>query len=172
MRLLLFLIFLSCQADAQFIEVAHAELVDPIARSELIALKQLVNQRFDDQDKAVSAALAAVAASSAAAVASSKEAVTKADAATEKRFDAVNEFRNTLKDQQTLFIQRIEADQRFSQITERVASLQARLDKAEGSGSGASALWQYIIAAIGVALGVFGAYHIISAAKPSRNDRR
>lgn len=55
-------------------------------------------QRFDAQEKAVAAALAAA-----------KEAVVKAEAASEKRFDSVNEFRNTLKDQTATFITRGEA---------------------------------------------------------------
>ncbi len=56
------------------------------------------SQRFDAQEKAVAAALAAA-----------KEAVTKAEAAAEKRFDSVNEFRNTLKDQTATFLTRGEA---------------------------------------------------------------
>lgn len=54
-------------------------------------------QRFDAQEKAVAAALAAA-----------KEAVVKQDAASEKRFDSVNEFRNTLKDQTGTFVTRAE----------------------------------------------------------------
>jgi len=50
-------------------------------------------QRFDAQEKAVIAALAAA-----------DRANTKAELAADKRFDAVNEFRQTLTDQTATFI--------------------------------------------------------------------
>lgn len=55
------------------------------------------NQRFESQDRAVSAALAAA-----------EKAVAKAEIAAEKRFDAVNEFRGQLKDQAATFVTRTE----------------------------------------------------------------
>ena len=54
-------------------------------------------QRFDAQEKAVAAALAAA-----------KEAVLKAEVSNDKRFESVNEFRNTLKDQQGTYVTRTE----------------------------------------------------------------
>ena len=56
------------------------------------------DQRFEDSKEAISAALAA-----------SKEAVVKAELATEKRFDSVNEFRGALSDAQTRYITKTEA---------------------------------------------------------------
>ncbi len=83
-------------------------LLTTAAVSEELSLSQLkividerdrqYGQRFDAQEKAVAAALAAA-----------KEAVTKAEVAAEKRFDSVNEFRNTLKDQTGTFVTRNEA---------------------------------------------------------------
>ncbi len=85
--------------------VAFAETPAPAEAISVRELNLIVNerdrqygQRFDAQEKAVAAALAAA-----------KEAVVKAETAAEKRFDSVNEFRNTLKDQAGTFITRGEA---------------------------------------------------------------
>ena len=61
----------------------------------IITLKEYIERRFGDQSKAIDAALAAA-----------EKAVTKAEIATEKRFDSVNEFRKTLSDQASGFLQR------------------------------------------------------------------
>lgn len=63
----------------------------------LTALKEYIERRFNDQAKAIDAALAAA-----------EKAVTKAEVSTEKRFDSVNEFRQTLSDQAASFMTRIE----------------------------------------------------------------
>lgn len=86
---------------------------DEIARLETAHLKEMLKlveeknnqlresesraneQRFKAQEQAVAFALAA-----------SEKATTKADAANEKRFDGVNEFRSQLKDQAATFITR------------------------------------------------------------------
>lgn len=75
--------------------------------------------------------------------------MTKAEIATEKRFDSVNEFRRTLSDQAATFAS-----------AERVDALQQRVDRMEGSSKGASALWGYAIGAIG---GIAGAAAIAGA---------
>jgi len=51
---------------------------------------------------------------------SSKEAVIKAEAATEKRFDSVNEFRGSLKDQAATLLPRIEAETRFKALEDKL----------------------------------------------------
>ncbi len=95
-------------AVSVFFIAAAVALAETQAPAEAISVRELnliVNerdrqygQRFDAQEKAVAAALAAA-----------KEAVVKAETAAEKRFDSVNEFRNTLKDQAGTFITRGEA---------------------------------------------------------------
>lgn len=60
------------------------------------------------QHRELSNAIHAVELTAAAALASSKEAVQKAEVATEKRFESVNEFRATLTDQAAKFITRKE----------------------------------------------------------------
>ena len=65
---------------------------------EAIRASDLRNQqRFEAQEKAVNAALAAA-----------DRAVVKAETAAEKLFDAVNEFRAQLKDQNATFLSRAE----------------------------------------------------------------
>src|SRR5688572_23666498 len=67
------------------------------------------DQRFRDQDKAVNAALV-----------SAEKAVSKAEAASERRFEAVNEFRATLADQASTFITRVEALARADNNAEKI----------------------------------------------------
>jgi len=77
---------------------------------------QRYNQRFDAQERAVTAALAAA-----------KEAVAKAETASDKRFEGVNEFRNTLKDQQGTFATRIETTSQIKAVLDKLDTLDARV---------------------------------------------
>jgi hypothetical protein len=86
------------------------------------------------------------------ALAAAKEAINKAEAATEKRFQSVNEFRETLSDQAATFVNR---DQ-FEALRDVVATLSARLDRIEGRTTGLSAGWGYLLGAVGLAGGVIG----------------
>lgn len=80
---------------------------------------------FVNSDKAVNAALT-----------SAKEAVTKAEAAAEKRFEGVNEFRRTLSDQAALFLPRTEYHQAHVNLEDRVQDITDRLNRSEGTGFG------------------------------------
>jgi len=79
------------------------------------------SNRFNAQEKAVTAALNAA-----------DRAVVKAELATEKRFDGVNEFRAALSDQTASFIPRAEAIQRIDSNVEKIEGLAHRLDTLEG----------------------------------------
>jgi hypothetical protein len=104
------------------------------------------NQRFEAQEKAVAAALAAA-----------KEAVTKAEVAAEKRFDAVNEFRSTLKDQQATLMPRQEAVALLKALEEKVLANDARINQVVNRWEGASWLWGLILGGGGLAMGILGA---------------
>lgn len=109
-------------------------------------LNELLDERKAAQEKAMDAALAAA-----------EKAVVKAEVATEKRFDAVNEFRQTLSDQATHFIARSEYLTSAKGIDDKMADIKARLDKQEGKGVGLNAGWIYllgVIAAIGTVVSV------------------
>jgi hypothetical protein len=123
---------------------AVAEGTDPTPRELLSIINERSlanNQRFDAQEKAVAAALAAA-----------KEAVTKAEAAAEKRFDAVNEFRATLKDQQATLIPRVEVDVRLKSMEAKLADNEARIVQIVSRNEGSSQLWQAIAVAIGIGI--------------------
>ena len=77
-------------------------------------------QRADDA-KALVAALVAQDSAVQAALLAVKEQGSKADTANEKRFDQVNEFRNTLSDQAATFISRDVMDAVISNIDRRFA---------------------------------------------------
>jgi hypothetical protein len=75
-------------------------------------LRELMEQRFTDSDKAIQAALQAA-----------KEAVGKAEIASEKRFDSVNEFRQSLSDQTATFIPRTEYDVQYKSLDDKVNAI-------------------------------------------------
>lgn len=61
------------------------------------------------------------------ALSAAEKAISKAEAATEKRFDAVNEFRGTLSDQAATLLPRAEANARFGNYDEKIAGLQKEI---------------------------------------------
>lgn len=94
-------------------------------------------QRFDAQTKAIEAALLAA-----------KEAVVKAELSTEKRFEGVNEFRQTLSDQAAQFMTRVESEATTDRNAERIQELANRINRSEGRGAGLNAGWAYLVAAL------------------------
>jgi hypothetical protein len=73
-------------------------------------------QRFTAMDEKTSLALT-----------SSEKAVTKAETATEKRFDAVNEFRGSLKDQADTLYPRTEAETKFRSYDEKLDDMKKEI---------------------------------------------
>lgn len=61
-----------------------------------------------------------------AAMASAEKAILKAETATEKRFDSVNEFRAAMKDQQAHFADKDQTDFRLTAIDRRLAEISGR----------------------------------------------
>ena len=123
-------------------EITLKDLIDEKFRS--------VDQRFVDQERAISAALAA-----------QEKAVSKAEIATEKRFESVNEFRAQLADQSRTFIPRLEYDRAHEALgskfelattenSAKIAALTLRLEAADGRKGGKDASWGYVVGAIGI----------------------
>lgn len=104
-------------------------------------LEKYFEQRFIDQDKAVQAALLAT-----------KEAVLKAEAANEKRFEAVNEFRGQLADQTATLMPRAEADSRFNGQAEKISDLTDRINTSEGKDKGSDKTIAYAVTAVSIAI--------------------
>ena len=98
------------------------------------------------------------------AMSAAEKAVARAEAAADKRFDAVNEFRGTLSDLTNTMMPRSEANTLVSALSEKVNDHGARLDKMDGRGTGikdtisiASALpW---VAIAGLILWIFAGHH-------------
>lgn len=80
--------------------------------------------RFQSQDEKTTLALTA-----------SKEAISKAETATEKRFDAVNEFRGALSDQAAMLLPRAEANTKFENYDEKIANVQKEIQNLRESRS-------------------------------------
>ena len=100
-------------------------------------------QRFNDTKIAVDAALAAA-----------EKAVTKAETAADKRFESVNEFRNTLADQQRTLMPRAEIEVLMKAQNDKITALTTNQNKTEGKTVGIGQTLGYIIGAIGILSGV------------------
>ncbi len=94
-------------------------------------------QRFAAQEKAVASALGAA-----------ERAVAKAETATEKRFEGVNEFRSQLADQAQTFMPRTETEIRLGTIETRLTDLQSRADQSSARAVGRNDVVAWVIAGI------------------------
>jgi hypothetical protein len=70
-----------------------------------------------------------------AAMASAKEATSKAEIATEKRFDGVNEFRQAMRDQQDTFAGKSETYLRLDEMSKKMDTLISDQKVSSGKGS-------------------------------------
>jgi len=128
---------------------------------------------------ALNAALAATEKALQAALYASEQAIHKSDMATEKRFESVNEFRQTLSDASAKFMTRSESEARHETLLARIdanaesintrvtgglASLAEKaavsvlaISRIEAAGVGANRLWGYIAGGVGLLIGLIGA---------------
>ena len=93
------------------------------------------------------------------------KAITKADAANEKRFEGVNEFRNTLQDQQRTFMTRTEYQAAHSSLetlltasvkslTDTILTQKERIDKLDNLKQGGQNVWLLIVGVIAIGMSV------------------
>jgi hypothetical protein len=87
-----------------------------------------------------------------AALAAQKEAVTKAENAAERRFEGVNEFRNTLSDQQRNLIPRSEVEVIKASLTEKINALEKVIDRMEAERMGIKGGWGYAVGLVGLVM--------------------
>lgn len=106
---------------------------------ETVPLREYFEQKFESSDKAVAAALAAA-----------EKAVLKAENANEKRFENVNEFRQTLSDQQKLFATKIETQLINEGIVARLKTIEDKHALESGERGGAKNLWIVILGVMNV----------------------
>lgn len=110
-----------------------------------VPLKEHILALMAERDKQVAIALAAA-----------DRAVVKAEAAAEKRFEGVNEFRATLSDQAARLMPREEAVTRMDSLRERLDALTLRITTTEGRSSGLAAGWGWIVGVVGLIGGILG----------------
>jgi len=108
-----------------------------------VPLREYVEAMLRQRDKHIDQAIQAAAI-----------ATTKAEAATERRFEGVNEFRAALSDLAALQVPRAEFTLALSQINSKIEDLKiatdTKISDLRGSNrAGASALWGYIVGAGG-----------------------
>jgi hypothetical protein len=96
---------------------------------------------FTVAEKAVQAALAAA-----------DRAVSKAELAADKRFESVNEFRQTLDDQQRMLMPRAEASVMVGGIADKVTALKEQVDGLLSERAGQRGGWGYAVGVIGFML--------------------
>jgi Ni,Fe-hydrogenase I large subunit len=86
-------------------------------------------QRFLAQSEALTAAFLAQKSAVEAALTAADRAVIKAETASEKRFDAVNEFRQSLNDQSRLLMPRSECEERLKTMKESIDRLETNVNQ-------------------------------------------
>jgi hypothetical protein len=127
-------------------------LLTEATKDALAAADLRYQQRFEAQKTALDAARVADKEMVTASLASADRAVLKAEAASERRFESVNEFRATLTDQQRTFIPRAEVEVLIRALSDKVSSLESRQDRYDNQRRGAVGGWGYAVGAIGFVL--------------------
>lgn len=105
------------------VDTLHVHLQKQIAD-----LRTLLDERYSTQTRNVDSALAAV----------------------DKRFDAVNEFRQTLSDQTSSFMPRIEAEARMTAFDIQLRALNQIVTRHQGRTTGMDKSWVMLVGAVGV----------------------
>ena len=123
---------------------------DIVARERISTIEALLaerdrryTERFDGQEQANKVALEAA-----------EKAVLKAEDAAGRRFDSVNEFRQTLSDQAAQFVTRKEVEALFLGVNATLGRLETGAAASAGRGAGVSALIGYLIGAGGLVIAV------------------
>jgi hypothetical protein len=94
------------------------------------------------------------------AFAASEKAIFKAETANEKRFESVNEFRQTLTDQTASFMPRAQVEALLVNLNDKIVAISSRMDRSEaaktGSSTGITQGWGYAVGVIGLILSLLG----------------
>lgn len=139
------------QMDQRFTDAAHqVQLIQEEIDRRMLAMKDLMDERHAAQIRSFEQQRDNALDSIRAALDASQQAVNKAEIATEKRFEGVNEFRQQLSDQTRNFMTRDEVNVRIdgqgsliARNTEQLSALElrltSRLDTMTGQSSGQEA---------------------------------
>lgn len=131
---------------------------DDLARQQIKALDRRVTEGNAAQKEAIKDALAAA-----------EKAVVKAEAASEKRFEGVNEFRQTLSDQAATFISRSEVESLLKGIASDVARLDNQGANDAGRSQGVRLSATTVYGAVGLLAAVIAILGGLSLLLPSRS---
>jgi hypothetical protein len=85
-----------------------------------------------------------------------ERAIMKAEIATEKRLEGLNELRGVVSDYQRTLMPRVEANQRFDSIDAQIDKLEKAVSDQTAHKAGLASGWAYLIAAVGLLGGIAG----------------
>jgi hypothetical protein len=111
-------------------------------------------ERFQAQQKALELGLAGLVRETQAAQTAADRAVLKAEAATEKRFESVNEFRGTLDNQQRTLIPRSEVDVIVKGLEGKIGNLETQVNTLRSVHQGIVGGWGYAVGAVGFLISI------------------
>lgn len=114
--------------------------------------KVYTDQRFNDADKAVQAALVSQEKAVSAALAAAEKAVNKAEEAANNRFEAANNVKAQFSEQLSEKLNVTEYRTAHQALIEKIDGVIARVAAIEGRSTGLAAGWGYLIAAVGLAV--------------------
>ncbi len=140
-------------------------MTEPTCGWSVDTLKEFMMALFAEKDnqiaeaaqassQAVSAALAAQKELTNAALAAAERALLKAEVASEKRFDSVNEFRALVADQQRTLMPRSETEIVLKSLGEQMETMRTRLDTLAGKREGSQDGVSMIIGIVGFVVGL------------------
>jgi hypothetical protein len=89
-----------------------------------VNIKEYIDARFASLEKYIDVKFVALEKRLEIAYTTAQNALSKSDAAAEKRFESLNEFRSVLKDQQATFLVRNEYEANHKQLESRVEGVQ------------------------------------------------
>src|SRR6267142_4536484 len=115
-----------------------------------VSLRDFLLKIMDERDLRFEARFEALSSTQKESMESAEKAILKAEAANEKRFSAINEFRGQLADQQGTFVRKTEVDIRFEALEKKldVALTQLQLTKSRDTGMSTFG------AALGIVVGI------------------
>ena len=113
---------------------------DIIARASIEALERVAAER----DRRYTERFAAQEGANKLALEAAEKAVLKAENASEKRFEAVNEFRATLSDQAAAFITRKEVEALLQSVNGTLGRLEGQAATSAGRAGGMNLIWTLI----------------------------
>jgi len=122
----------------------------------IIANDRRYEQRFDSLIDTMEQRFSAAKEMNTAALAAADRAVSKAEIGAEKRFESVNEFRNTLADQQRNLMPRSEVEVLIKSMSDKITALEKAVESGRTERSGMRGGWAYAVAAISVVIGLIG----------------